>query len=112
VDRWLNELFPTEDTEHQATLTRRRASRKIVVDLANHGRGNDGKTLWSWYNGYTEWMDGNLPVAARHGDVGAKDRFLDSNMRGARNEKRETARRQLVNLAEDAEILEPILIER
>jgi phage/plasmid-like protein (TIGR03299 family) len=30
---------------------------EAVTELAENGMGNNGQTLWDWYNGVTEWVD-------------------------------------------------------
>jgi phage/plasmid-like protein (TIGR03299 family) len=45
------------DVMGEAESTRKENQHKVVTDLAENGMGNNGQTLWDWYNGVTEYVD-------------------------------------------------------
>ena len=51
VNMFLKDMFGDKKT------TRTKNQKKAVVKLAKTGMGNDGSSLWDYYNGYTEWVD-------------------------------------------------------
>ena len=51
------QLFDVDTVPDSELGTRTRNIMDEVLHLAYHGRGNDGKTLWSWVNGVAEWVD-------------------------------------------------------
>jgi len=119
VKTWLETLWPLDGVEHVPTAKLRAKNRDLVTELALHGRGNDGKALWSWYNGFTEWADGYKPVRLAQAlsletssaqadrvagmlDGDARlfaERRMVSGLKGAANASREAARVGLLECA-------------
>jgi len=96
---WVDWLFRPDEAPEGPARTKRQDAADTVVELAMHGRGNDGKTLWSWYNGYTEFLEGLAPKTRRANRQYAADTRLVSTLMGDMQAKRETARAQLLELA-------------
>jgi hypothetical protein len=55
LTRYLDSMFPIEDQTKANTRTNNIRDR--VTALINGGKGNDGSSLWSAYNGVTEYVD-------------------------------------------------------
>jgi hypothetical protein len=95
VDQWLREMFPMEAGREVHNANQRKRV-QTVRELAHHGRGNDGKTMWSWYNGFTEESDGRTSKAAARGVRTAMEHKFFGDVFGERSKERERARKMLV----------------
>lgn len=58
MDKEMVETF-LKDVMGESESTRKKNQIEEVTKLANEGKGNNGKTLWDWYNGVTEYVDHN-----------------------------------------------------
>lgn len=57
--RNLFDISPTVKNIRDATLVSTKTLNMVngVLDRTYRGKGNDGRTLWSWVNGVAEWVD-------------------------------------------------------
>lgn len=99
VQHWVEELFPIHTGYSPKLLAKRERQRIGVTGRALHGIGNDGKTLWSWYNGFTQYMEDVLTEAQQKGDAKALGRRLVSDLDGTRAASRDKARSTLLSIA-------------
>ena len=56
VDEAMVETF-LEEVMNGIDTPQKEKKRDTIVDLAENGNGNNGQTLWDWYNGYTQFVD-------------------------------------------------------
>lgn len=97
VDTWLRKIFPDRKDAKPDVIRREKAE---VAYLAQHGTGNDGKTLWDYYNGFTQWLDDRTPRVRKSAtEQYARDTKLVSVIAGSDSQRREEGRKVLVALA-------------
>ena len=58
IDTFLNNLLEIDpELPSKEISTNKKNSKKEILHLANHGRGNKGESMWDLYNGSTEFVD-------------------------------------------------------